>query len=41
MKGKNFNKEPESFFCIDLPNQNEECRSNENKDLTAEKVFFN
>jgi len=41
MKGKNFDNESGSFFCIDLPNQFEECRSNENKDLTAEKVFFN
>ena len=41
VKVKNFNNESESYFCIDLPGQNEECEPSENENLTAEKVFFN
>lgn len=40
MKGKNLHKGLPGYFFIDMPDQNEEYEPNENKDLTAEKVFF-
>ena len=40
MKGKNFHEESLSYFFINMPDQNEESETEENEDLTAEKVFF-
>ena len=40
MKGKNFHNGLPGYFFIDMPDQNKECETNENEDLSAEKVFF-
>ena len=40
MKGKNFSRESAGYFCIELPDHNDECNPNEEENLTAEKVFF-